>query len=114
METALEVLTTRKSGCEVHRHWPDDVKAQIVSESLRPGALMNEVAERHGLKPCRTMARQGKLVLPAPRGRGGVRSGDCRATHFGAADQESQPSRDPRSSSALSYPSGDGRLAELG
>ncbi|MGZ2505098.1 transposase [Rhizobium leguminosarum] len=71
MESTLEVLTTRKSGREVHRHWPDDVKAQIVSESLRPGALVNEVAERHGLKPnhlstWRTMARQGKLVLPAP------------------------------------------------
>ncbi|TCU22507.1 transposase [Rhizobium azibense] len=71
METTLEVLTTRKSGREVHRHWPDEVKAQIVSESLRPGAMVNEVAERHGLKPnhlstWRTMARQGKLVLPAP------------------------------------------------
>lgn len=71
MESTLEVLTTRKSGREVHRHWPDDVKAQIVSESLRPGVLVNEVAERYGLKPnhlstWRTMARQGKLVLPAP------------------------------------------------
>lgn len=61
----------RKSGREVHRHWPDEVKAQIVSESLRPGAMVSEVAERHGLKPnhlstWRTMARQGKLVLPAP------------------------------------------------
>ncbi|WP_143529406.1 transposase [Rhizobium laguerreae] len=71
MESTLEVLTTRKSGREVNRHWPDDVKAQIVSESLRPGVMVNEVAERHGLKPnhlstWRTMARQGKLVLPAP------------------------------------------------
>ncbi len=71
MESTLEVLTIRKSGREVHRHWLDEVKAQIVSESLRPGAMVNEVAERHGLKPnhlsaWRTMARQGKLVLPAP------------------------------------------------
>ncbi|NKK68772.1 transposase [Rhizobium leguminosarum bv. viciae] len=71
MESTLEVLTTRKSGREVHRHWPDEVKAQIVSESLRPGAKVNEVAERYGLKPnhlstWRTMARQRKLILPAP------------------------------------------------
>ncbi len=71
METTLEFLTTRKSGREVHRHWPDEVKAQIVSESLRPGAKVNEVAERFGLRAnrlstWRTMARQGKLVLPAP------------------------------------------------
>ncbi|TBZ64018.1 transposase [Rhizobium leguminosarum bv. viciae] len=71
MENTLEILTTKKSGREVHGHWPDEVKAQIVSESLRPGAMVNAVAERHGLKPnhlssWRTMARQGKLVLPAP------------------------------------------------
>lgn len=71
MESTLEVLTTRKSGREFHRHWPDEIKAQIVSESLRPGVMVNEVVERHGLKPnhlstWRTMAQQGKLVLPAP------------------------------------------------
>jgi transposase len=74
MESTLEILTTRKSGREVHRDWPDEVKAQIVSESLRPGALVNEVAERHGLKPnhlstWRTMALQNRtMILADPRG----------------------------------------------
>ncbi len=71
METTLEVLTTRRRRRDVNRQWPDEIKAQIVSESLRPGATVKEIAERHGLKAnhlssWRTMARQGKLVLPAP------------------------------------------------
>ncbi|WP_183876134.1 transposase [Rhizobium sp. BK491] len=64
MESTLEVLTTKKSGREVHRHWPDEVKAQIVSESLRPGVMVSEVAERHGLKPNHVS------TLPGERWRG--------------------------------------------
>lgn len=71
METTLEILTTGRIGREGHRQCPDDVKARIVSESLRPGAMVNEVAACYGLKPnhlssWRTLARQGKLVLPEP------------------------------------------------
>lgn len=53
-------------GCEVHWHWPNEGKAQIVSKCLRS---VNEVAEGFGLRTnrsLRTMAPQSKPVLPVP------------------------------------------------
>ncbi|NKQ73460.1 hypothetical protein C3Y89_24510 [Rhizobium sp. UPM1132] len=45
-ETTLEVLTTRRGRREAHRQGPDDVKARIVSESLRPGVRTSGVPHR--------------------------------------------------------------------
>lgn len=70
METALEVLSVGGSGRQ-NRSWPEDVKARIVAETLVPGATVNDVARRYGLpanriSSWRTLARKGRLVLPAP------------------------------------------------
>ncbi len=70
METTLEVLPVGGRGRR-NRKWPDEVKARVVAETLKPGASVNEVARRHGVpanhvSSWRTLARKGRLVLPAP------------------------------------------------
>jgi transposase len=72
MGSTLEVLTIGSGDRRSRRRWPDEEKARIVAETLRPGATVDEVARRHGLSSnhlssWRTLARKGKLVLPAPK-----------------------------------------------
>lgn len=43
----IEVIT----GGVGRRRWTADAKARIVSETLEPGAVVSEVARRHGLTP---------------------------------------------------------------
>lgn len=33
------------------KQWPEDLKAQIVTESLEPGAIVTDIARRHGCRP---------------------------------------------------------------
>jgi transposase len=51
------------------KRWPGDLKARIAAESLEAGAIVTDVARRHGCRPqqvhdWRRRARLGQLVLP--------------------------------------------------
>lgn len=72
METMTEFL--RSLGVVIsedgRRRWPYDVKARVVADTLLPGATVNAVAAKYGMRAnhvseWRRLARDGKLVLPA-------------------------------------------------
>ena len=70
MEAGIEVLPV-VGRSRRNRKWPDEVKARIVAETLKPGVTVHDVARRHGVpanhvSSWRTLARTGRLVLPAP------------------------------------------------
>ena len=43
----IEVIT----GASGRRHWSDEEKSQVIEASLAPGAVVSQVARRHGLTP---------------------------------------------------------------
>jgi transposase len=57
-------------GAERRRRWSEEVKGRILAESYAPGAVVSEVARRHGISPqhlfaWRKAARAGLMSLPA-------------------------------------------------
>jgi transposase len=60
----LEVIT----GAGRRRRFTEDFKAGVVEEALAPGAVVSEVARRHGLTPQQvfTWRRQARKVAPLP------------------------------------------------
>jgi transposase len=56
------------------RRWPEEAKARIVAEAFAPGAVVSEIARRHGLTPqqvftwcrvARRAAEEASDALPA-------------------------------------------------
>ena len=82
MATAVEFL--RNYGVDIRfngqRRWPVEIKARIVSESFEPGATVNAVAAKYGLRATHlSVARQGIAQQYPERGNGVVR---CLAGDF--------------------------------
>lgn len=71
MGTTVEFLTPQKSSVGGSPKWSMEFKARVVSETLRPGARVVDVAQHYGVRAnrlsmWRTLAKRGQLVLPAP------------------------------------------------
>jgi transposase len=76
----LEVIT----GAVRRRRFSDDDKARIVEETLAPGAVVSEVARRHGLSPQQLFGWRRQARQP------GATSTDAEAPRFVPAVVEAQ------------------------
>src|ERR1700676_864857 len=65
-----QVVDASEPQGRARRRWSDEIKGRIVAESFAPGAVVSEVARRHGLSPqhlsaWRRAARARSLRVPA-------------------------------------------------
>jgi transposase len=82
----IEVIT----GAERRRKWSAEEKAEIVAESLAEGAVVSDVARRHGLSPQQLFGWRARLRDAV---RGSAPSSDATTPAFVPAIVESEPPR---------------------
>jgi transposase len=58
----VEVIT----GIGRRRSWPAEAKARIVMETLAEGAVVSDVARRHGIRPQQLFAWRNQMRTPRP------------------------------------------------
>ncbi len=54
-------------GIERRRRWSPDAKAQLVSETLTPGACVSEIARRNGIVPSLLFTWRRRARVRAPK-----------------------------------------------
>jgi transposase len=81
----LEVIT----GAERRRRWSAEEKAEIVAESLAEGAVVSEVARRHGLSPQQLFGWRARLRAAV---KGSVPSPDATPSFVPAIVENEPPS----------------------
>ena len=84
-------------GVERRRRWSRDEKARMVEETLAPGAVVSEVARRHGVAQSLlfTWRRLARTADPAGRARLDPASGRDRRDGAASMSEATRPARPP-------------------